>query len=237
LILVLALVLGAFSKSSSNDTGAGSASQVHGLQGAVLPVAVQAPNFTLTNQDGRAVSLRSYRGKLVVLVFLDSTCRACALVAQQVRDALDELATNDSKYASAGTTHGVQATLADGSRDTLPGLQTIFVSTNPGVDTRASIDRFLVETSLAGRVQYLTGNLAELRPVWRAYHLPPSASGQEETTSTRRPPTTGGVAVASVQPASAVLLIDPRGAERVEFGLEDLTPEALEHDIQKLQTR
>jgi cytochrome oxidase Cu insertion factor (SCO1/SenC/PrrC family) len=219
LILVLALALGAFSKSSSNDTGAGSASRADGgLQGAVLPAAVHAPSFTLTNQSGRAVSLRSYRGKLVVLVFLDSNCRPCVLVAQQVRDVLDELAASgDSK----GPVHGVQA---------------IFISTDPGVDTRASINRFLAETSLDGRVQYLTGKLAELRPVWRAYRLPPLTVGQQETSSAQHSQTADEGALSSVQPATSVLLIDRRGVERVEFGLEDLTPEALEHDIQTLQT-
>jgi hypothetical protein len=32
-----------------------------------------------------------------------------------------------------------------------------------------------------------------------------------------------------------VLLIDPHGRERVEFGVEQLTPEGLAHDVEQLQ--
>jgi hypothetical protein len=34
-----------------------------------------------------------------------------------------------------------------------------------------------------------------------------------------------------------VLLIDSRGRERVIFGIEQLTPEGLAHDLEKLRSR
>jgi cytochrome oxidase Cu insertion factor (SCO1/SenC/PrrC family) len=34
-----------------------------------------APDFTLSNQDGRAIALSSLRGRVVVLTFLDSRCK------------------------------------------------------------------------------------------------------------------------------------------------------------------
>ena len=41
-----------------------------------------APNFTLTSQDGRQVSLASLRGKVVLLTFLDPVCTTdCPLIA------------------------------------------------------------------------------------------------------------------------------------------------------------
>jgi len=40
---------------------------------------------------------------------------------------------------------------------------------------------------------------------------------------------------AAFQRTASVLLIDARGRERVLFGLEQLTPEALAHDIGRLQ--
>src|SRR3989338_6444765 len=39
-----------------------------------LPVLYQAPDFTLTNQDGREVRLSDFQGKVVVLNFIYSRC-------------------------------------------------------------------------------------------------------------------------------------------------------------------
>ena len=48
--------------------------------------------FTLTDQDGRRVSLRALRGRVVILAFLYTASKTTApLIAQQIRGALDEL--------------------------------------------------------------------------------------------------------------------------------------------------
>ena len=79
----------ASSPSGSPSAGSPSAS---GFDGAALPAGVPAPGFTLTDQSGRAVSLAGYRGQVVLIAFLDSTCGpTCILIAQQIRGALDEL--------------------------------------------------------------------------------------------------------------------------------------------------
>jgi cytochrome oxidase Cu insertion factor (SCO1/SenC/PrrC family) len=45
-----------------------------------------APNFTLTSQDGRQVSLASLRGKVVLLSFLDPVCTTdCPVIASEMR--------------------------------------------------------------------------------------------------------------------------------------------------------
>src|ERR1700678_3932868 len=63
-----------------------------GFEGAPLPGAGSAPDFTLTDQQGRRVSLGQYRGQVVILSFLSTTCPpTCPLIAQQIRGALDEL--------------------------------------------------------------------------------------------------------------------------------------------------
>src|SRR6202034_4763047 len=47
-----------------------------------------APNFTLTDQFGQPVSLRSYRGKVVILAFNDSECTTvCPLTTAALVDA------------------------------------------------------------------------------------------------------------------------------------------------------
>jgi protein SCO1 len=195
LILVLVIVLSNPSKGGSSGSGphrpTGSPSSGH-FDGATFPEGVRAHDFTLTDQAGRSVSLSSYRGQVVVLAFLSPNCRACVLVAQQVRGALDELGAK-------------------------PGVQTIFVSTDPRAGRWARVGRLLAETSLTGRVEYLTGSASRLKPVWRAYRILPPAAGK-----------------AASEAAVTVLLIDRKGFERVGFGLEQITPEGLSHDIRLL---
>jgi protein SCO1/2 len=163
-----------------------------GFDGALLPGGVSAPDFTLTDQRGRRVSLSQYRGQVTILTFLSTICRpTCPLIAQQIRGTLDELG------------------------HTVPVL---IVSVDPTADTPAGIRRFLSEAALARRVEYLTGTRAQLRPIWRAYNVVPAQLGDAN----------------SPHPAS-VLLIDRAGQERDLFQVEQLTPEALAHDIRKLQ--
>ena len=51
-----------------------------------------APGFTLTDQDGRTLSLASLRGKVVVLEFMDPHCTdICPIVSQEYVDAYRDL--------------------------------------------------------------------------------------------------------------------------------------------------
>src|SRR5712692_1817881 len=51
-----------------------------------------APGFTLTDQSGRPVSLASFRGRTVVLTFMDSHCTdICPLVSREFIDASKDL--------------------------------------------------------------------------------------------------------------------------------------------------
>jgi protein SCO1 len=102
------------------------------------------------------VSLTNYRGRVVVLTFLYTTCGdTCVVIAQQIRGALDELAEEHARQPAV-----------------------LIVSADPAADTPASVARFLAQVSLAGRVQYLTGPLSRLRRIWRAYHVRPASSGR-----------------------------------------------------------
>ena len=137
------------------------------------------------------MALSQYRGQVVVLSFLYSTCGPpCILIAQQIRGALDELP------------HPVPV---------------LIVSAKPTADTPQTVARFLAQTSLTGRVHYLSGPLGALEPIWRAYGVVPGSSG-----------------AAAFARSASVLLLDRNGRERVLFQQEQLTPEALAHDIRKL---
>jgi len=150
--LILVLVLGGPSGSSTSQTTAAPAANVSsGFDGAALPASAPAPDFTLRDQDGRSLSLSELHGKVVIVAFLYSTCGAtCILIAQQIRGALDEL------------------------EEATPVL---FISADPAADTPANVKRFLEEVSLTGRVLYLTGPLSLLRPIWHAYRITPASAG------------------------------------------------------------
>jgi len=152
----------------------------------------RAPDFALSDERGRRVSLSEYRGRVVVLTFLYTTCGApCVLIAQQIRGALDELREKPA---------------------------VLIVSADPAADTPPRVARFLARMSLSGRAEYLTGPLASVRAVWSAYGVKPASAGR-----------------ASFAEYASVLLIDARGRERVLFESEQLTPEALSHDVASLQ--
>jgi protein SCO1/2 len=97
-------------------------------------------------------------------------------------------------------------------------VPTLIVSSDPAADAPAAVRRFLGEASLTGRAKYLTGTRAELQRVWRAYNVVPAQLYDAN----------------SPHPAS-ILLIDRSGQERDLFQVEQLTPEALAHDIRKLE--
>ena len=201
-VLAFALVVlldrpGTRSETGASATASGTAAAEEerassGFDGALLPGGVSAPDFTLTDQSGRRVSLDQYRGRVTILTFLSTACSpACPLIAQQIRGALDELGRS---------------------------VPTLIVSADPVADTPARVHRFLGEVALSGRVEYLTGALGELQPVWRAYDIVPSLLGNAASPHT-----------------ASVLLIGRAGQKRDLFEVEELTPEGLAHDLRKLE--
>src|SRR6516165_6881323 len=63
---------------------------------------MQAPGFTLTDQQGHTMSLASLHGKVVVLEFMDPHCTdICPIVSQEFVDAYHELGGQKSKVVFA----------------------------------------------------------------------------------------------------------------------------------------
>jgi protein SCO1 len=116
--------------------------------GAIRPPGARAPDFRLRDQDGKPVSLRSYRGRVVVLTFMYTTCRdTCPLTATQIRGALDDL------------------------KSPPPALA---VSVDPVNDTPERAREFLFKRGLADdRMRFLLGDRAQLQPIWKAYGIRP----------------------------------------------------------------
>lgn len=109
----------------------------------------EAPNFQLTNQNGSMVSLSDFRGKVVVLTFMDSKCQdTCPLTAVHFREVYRQLNQNETK-------------------------QVVFLGVNVNVEENAVAD--VLETTRAWHLDeipswhFLTGSHEELEPVWKDY--------------------------------------------------------------------
>lgn len=196
--IALAVLLGCSSGSSggagttSTEAAVAQAPSETGYDGALLPGDLRPHEFTLTNQDGRRVSLSDFKGRVTILTFVYTASQTTApLIAQQIRGALEELP---------------------------KGTPALAISLDPTTDTPARMRAFLRTASLTGRMEYLGGGPAQLRPVWRAYSAVPASAG-----------------ATAYERNAFVLLLDKEGAPRVEFPVEELTPEALAHDVRKLE--
>jgi protein SCO1 len=121
-------------------------------------------------------------------------------------------------YTTCDATCTVIAEQIRGALDELrQPVAVLLVSADRAADTPARIARFLARTSLAGRARYLTGSRAQLRRAWRAFRVVPASAGRR-----------------AFDQAASVFVLDRSGRERVIYQLEQLTPEALSHDVRKL---
>ena len=145
---------------------------------ALTPVPdVTAPGFTLTDQSGHTLSLAGFKGQTVVLEFMDPHCTdICPIVSQEFIDAYHDLGPAASHVVFAAVNvnayhHGV-ADIAGFSREqrltTIPSWH------------------------------FLTGPVASLQAVWKAYHVYVQAPGPN----------------ADIVHTSVVYFIDPGGKER-----------------------
>ena len=122
------------------------------FEGSLMPEGVRAPDFRLQNQDGETVTMSSLRGQPVVVTFLYTTCQdSCPIQAQTVRGALDELG------------HDVPA---------------LAIAVDPPRDTPERAQAFLAKQRATGRIDFVLGSRAELRPLWKGYAHPAAGGGR-----------------------------------------------------------
>jgi protein SCO1/2 len=88
------------------------------------------------------------------------------------------------------------------------------VSVDPANDTARSAQAFLLEQKMKGRMEFLLGSRAQLAPLWRAFGIAPQERGREHS--------------------AYVVLVDPRGRQRVGFPFAQLTEAGLAHDLRRL---
>ncbi|NMP21933.1 SCO family protein [Sulfobacillus harzensis] len=108
-----------------------------------------APNFTLTDQFGKTVSLSQYRGKVVVLAFEDSECTTiCPLTSEEMVMAKNMLG---PKAASE--------------------VQLLAVDANPTATSVQDVRAYSQAHGTMNSVLFTTGSKQQLSKVWKAYDI------------------------------------------------------------------
>jgi protein SCO1/2 len=159
------------------------------FEGALLPKGLRAPEFALQNQDGEPIRMRDLRGRPVIVTFLYTTCEeSCPGQAQVIKGALDDLG------------HDVPA---------------IAIAVDPRRDTPERARAFLAEQHMTGRLDFVLGSRAQLRPLWKGYAIQPQLEDAEHQ--------------------ARFTIVDRRGFQRIGFPLGKATPERLAHDVRVLE--
>jgi cytochrome oxidase Cu insertion factor (SCO1/SenC/PrrC family) len=116
-------------------------------RGSPPPEGLEMPDFSLTDEEGRAVSADALRGKAVAITFLDTQCTAdCPIVAPLVAQAVEQLTTEERERVVA-----------------------LAITADPTGDTPESVNRFLDRLRIRGLLRYLVAPVEEMEPVWRAF--------------------------------------------------------------------
>jgi protein SCO1 len=141
---------GGSSSSSNSDSSSSSdpASTSASYAGATANPSKPAPALQLEDSLGKQVNIDDYRGKAVLVTFLYAHCPdVCPLIVSNLRAAQNEL--------------GAQA----------KDMQIIAVSTDPKGDTAKTVNAFLKDRQMTGRMQYLIGSRPALEQVWHNWNI------------------------------------------------------------------
>jgi protein SCO1/2 len=118
-------------------------------------------------------------------------------------------------YSTCRDTCPAQVQTIRGALDELGhDVRVIGISVDPANDTPERAASFLVKQNMTGRMDFLLGTREQLAPVWKAFAIQPQTRNLDHSAHT--------------------VLADARGFQRVGFPYEQLTPEALAHDLARL---
>ena len=146
-LLAIGVVLGATLTSGSSQAP-GSALATNPDLDPGTPLSGPAPDFTLTDQFNRPVSLSSFRGKVVLLAFNDSECTTiCPLTTTAMVDAKAMLG-------------------AAGSQ-----VQLLGIDANPNATAVKDVRAYSELHGMLRSWDFLTAPLPQLRQVWRSYKI------------------------------------------------------------------
>ena len=152
--LALAACAAGAAGSPAADSGAGHSGT--GMQGANNPEldpgsslgGAPAPDIRLENQFGQRMALSQFRGKAVVLAFVDSECTTVCPLTTVSMVAAKEL------LGAAGS-----------------HVQLLGVDANPQATSVADAMAYSRAHAMVNQWDFLTGTLPQLQATWRAYHI------------------------------------------------------------------
>jgi cytochrome oxidase Cu insertion factor (SCO1/SenC/PrrC family)/thiol-disulfide isomerase/thioredoxin len=122
------------------------------------PLSGAAPDFTLSDQFGRPVSLHSFRGKVVILAFNDSECTTvCPLTTSAMLQA-------KAMLGKAGSQ-----------------VQLLGVDANPHAIALENVWSYSELHGMLDDWHFLTGSLPELKRVWKQYAVEAAVEAGEIT--------------------------------------------------------
>ena len=112
------------------------------------PLSAAAPNFTLKDQFGKAVSLRSFRGKVVVVSFNDPECTTiCPLTTTALLRAKELLGPAASRVELLG------------------------IGANPEATQVKWVRAYSQAHGMMRKWRFLTGSLPQMNKVWTSYGI------------------------------------------------------------------
>src|SRR5947209_14854559 len=146
LIVLVVAVLGARTHLGGTTPGSSfPTTNSSGLQGTDLG-GTPAPDFRLTDQFGKPISLSQFKGKPVILTFLYTHCPdQCPLTAEKLHAVMLNLGSDAQRVAM------------------------LAVSTDPKGDTRAAVLNFSQAHRMENYWHFLMGTESQLSPVWSSY--------------------------------------------------------------------
>jgi protein SCO1 len=145
LLLLVAVLAGCGSSKAAQTTTA----PKQRFAGGELTPPKTAPPVALHDANGRPVTLAAQRGRYVLVTFIYTHCPdVCPLITKNLNAALRVIGPSARKQ-----------------------VRVLAVSVDPVGDTPKAVKAYAREKHLFPQFQYLIGTRAELRRVWKAWHV------------------------------------------------------------------
>jgi protein SCO1/2 len=191
LLLLTAVAAGCGSSTAAETTTA----PKKRFAGGELTPPKPAPPIDLHDARGQRVTLAAQRGRYVLVTFIYTHCPdVCPLITQNLNTALRVIGPKARKQ-----------------------VRVLAVSVDPAGDTPKAVKAYERERHLFPQFRYLIGTRAELRRVWKAWHV---------LAVETKPDLVDHVAYTA--------LVDTKGRERVLYGSSVRATQVV-HDLRALQ--
>jgi protein SCO1/2 len=192
--------------------GTGCAGQPE-FKGSALAESQPAPNFQLTNQYGKAMTLQDLQDKVVVLTFLYTSCPdICPLITAKLRQVQEELGPAGSDVA------------------------VVAITVDPETDNVERVRQYSDAMGMKEQWYFLTGSREQLVPIWEAYYV--AALAEELSADLAAASDPAKLAQSDSRFAglhtAPVYLIDRHGRRRLHHSGGDLAVEDVLHDVRLL---